>query len=107
MGEQAECKACGGGVLLPFSSPQGYMVYFCTSCRRRFMGYTFEPQFEGIQIFSEYAAYMDEPVSSEIPPLPESELLEKYKVLLDANPPQEGGWDEGVYSLPEEISGFA
>lgn len=107
MGDLAECKACGSGALLPFTSPQGYMVYFCTNCRRRFSGYAFEPIADGCQIFSEYAVYIDEPVSSDIPPLPESELLEKYRALLDSNPPQEGGWDEIAYALPDEISGFA
>lgn len=107
MGDLAECKACGSGVLLPFTSPQGYMVYFCNSCRRRFSGYAFEPTADGIQVFSEYAVYMDEPVSCEIPPLPESELMEKYRELLDSNPPGEGGWDKGSFQLPEELSGFA
>jgi hypothetical protein len=108
MGDLADCKACCNGVLLPFGSPQGFVVYFCTNCRRRFSGYTFDPAFEGKQIFSEYAVYIDEPVSAEIPPLPESELMDKYRDLLDSNPPQESeDEDQAPYSLPEEISGFA
>lgn len=107
MADLAECKACGAGVLLPFQSPQGFVVYYCNNCRCRFSGYSFEPTFDGIQVFSPFAEYTEPFAGRSNPPLPESELLDKYRILLDSNPPLEGGWeDQASSSLPEELEGF-
>jgi hypothetical protein len=101
MVEMAECKACCAGVLLPFQSPQGFVVYFCNNCRSRFSGYASEPCSDGSPIFAFSAEYTEAYAERAGTPLPESALMEKYRNLLDANPPVEArGEDQSEPSLP-------
>lgn len=92
--EYAECRICGCGQLLPFSSPEGYTVYFCTNCRARFSGYQEEPFYEGAPIFSEMAYYSFRDSGDDGSTFTEGDLLRKYRDLLEENPPMISDKDE-------------
>lgn len=85
--EYAECKLCMNGVLLPFTGPEGHMVYFCTSCRARFSGYQEEPIFEGVPLFSEMAIYSFRDSVDTGDTFTKGKLLESYRTILENNPP--------------------
>ena len=91
LNELAGCKKCDGGVLVPFHTPDGYVIYFCNNCRARFSGYANEPLLDGSPAFMGYAVY-SEP-SKEVG-VPEEELKARYEELLGTFPPErrvEGG----------------
>ena len=82
----AGCKVCNEGVLLPFYSPEGHVVYFCNNCRSRFSAYYEEPNFEGIPIFTELAFYVTEmDVVGET--LTTGKLMDRFKSILEEFPP--------------------
>jgi hypothetical protein len=85
--EYAECKMCLNGVLLPFTGPEGHMVYFCSSCRARFSGYQEEPIFEGAPIFAEMAYYSFRDAMDTGDTFTKGELLDSYRTILEENPP--------------------
>lgn len=87
MVELAECKACGSGVLLPFYSPDGFVVYYCSGCRARFSGYSQEPMYEGRALFADFADYSDPSQENNGSNLCDGEMISRYRGLLDANPP--------------------
>lgn len=94
--EYAECKQCMNGVLLPFTGPEGRMVYFCTSCRARFSGYHEEPFFEGVPVFSEMAYYSFRDSVDTGDSLTKGKLLDSYRMILENNPP-----DQSLASIPD------
>ena len=51
------CKKCNEGNLVPFYSPDGRNVYFCTNCGIRFTGYINEPTINDEPIFLKMAIY--------------------------------------------------
>jgi hypothetical protein len=52
------CKKCNDGNLVPFYSPDGRNVYFCTNCKTRFTAYVDEPEIDKKQIFLDSAQYI-------------------------------------------------
>ena len=86
--DYAECKICGCGQLLPFTSPEGHTVYFCTNCRARFSGYQEEPFYEGAPIFSEMAYYSFRDSGDNGQTFTEGGILDSYRALLEEYPPQ-------------------
>ncbi|MEA3560137.1 MAG: hypothetical protein U9R75_12870 [Candidatus Thermoplasmatota archaeon] len=86
--DHAECNICGCGQLLPFTSPNGYTVYFCTNCRARFSGYQEEPFYEGSPIFSEMAYYSFRDPGDNGQTFTEGGILDQYRALLEEYPPQ-------------------
>ncbi|MCU0798988.1 MAG: hypothetical protein MUC62_04895 [Candidatus Thermoplasmatota archaeon] len=84
----ADCKICKGGSLLPFTSPDGYMVYFCNNCGTRFSGYYDEPLSEGVPVFSERAFYTSEQRLEEGFPIQPGRMMDAFRKLLDDNPPK-------------------
>ena len=84
----ADCRICKGGVLLPFTSPEGYMVYFCTGCGARFSGYYDEPLADGAPIFSERAYYTSEERLEVGVPTQPGRVMDAFRKLLDDNPPK-------------------
>ena len=86
MEDYPECKLCEMGSLLPFFSPKGEVVYFCTNCRARFSGYVEEPEMEGERVFSDFAEYTS-PEGIREKGLPGGKLIEAYRSLLDEHKP--------------------
>jgi len=85
--DYAECRLCCNGVLLPFTGPEGHMVYFCTNCRARFSGYHEEPIFEGAPIFSEMAYYTYRDSLDTGDTITRGKLLDSYREILETYPP--------------------
>ncbi|MFW3145703.1 MAG: hypothetical protein ACMUIE_02700 [Thermoplasmatota archaeon] len=97
--EYADCKMCGCGQLLPFTSPDGFLVYFCTYCRAKFSGYVDDPMFEGSPIFAEMAYYSMRDTSDHGESFTRGELMDAYKSILDEFPPQPS--EENVPECPK------
>ena len=92
----AECKACCDGVLLPFYSPEGQVVYFCNSCRTRFSAYYEEPMMDGYPVFLDSAYYSDQEDHEKMRPFTPGKLMDEYKKILGENPPQPLVLEEGT-----------
>jgi hypothetical protein len=87
MDSNAECKVCNNGVLLPFYSPEGHVVYFCNNCRSRFSAYAEEPHLDGIPVFTDLAYYITETdVVGES--LTAGKMMDEFKMILEENPPK-------------------
>ncbi|MFO8050087.1 MAG: hypothetical protein R6V01_00100 [Thermoplasmatota archaeon] len=87
--EYAECGICSCGQLLPFTSPEGYTMYFCTSCRARFSGYQEEPFYQGVPIFAEMAHYTYRDSGDQDQAFTRGRILDSYRELLEEYPPPE------------------
>lgn len=84
----ADCKVCNDGVLLPFYSPDGLVVYFCNNCRSRFSAYYEEPMMDGAPVFTSIAYYIREEDLDEDDTLTKGEMLDEFKRILEENPPE-------------------
>jgi hypothetical protein len=102
MGELADCKACNEGVLMPFHTPDGYVIYFCNNCRSRFSGYAIEPSFEGSPVFSESARYTEPFLEEE---LAGPKVKEMYRTLLEEFPPEADNGNDCPYCGSELSEG--
>ncbi|RLF60842.1 MAG: hypothetical protein DRN37_01985 [Thermoplasmata archaeon] len=91
-----ECRACNDGVLVPFYSPEGHVVYFCNNCRARFSAYYEEPMIDGVPVFSEIASYFMGSETGMEEPLRGGMLMEKFRSVLDEMPPGAETGETGV-----------
>jgi len=88
MEEYAECKVCNAGALLPFFSPEGQVVYFCTNCLTRFSGYIEDPAVDGEPVFAECAYYSLERQIERVEPINPGKLMDLYRDILEDHPPK-------------------
>ncbi len=91
----ADCKACNEGVLVPFYSPEGQVVYFCNNCRSRFSAYYEDPQIDGIPVFTSLAYYITEGDLANDTTFTTGALMEEFKKVLEDIPPEPLELEEG------------